>query len=146
MIRRCARLGSLLVSLALSLLPQTMGTGTITGTVTDASGAVVPNARITATNQNTGIVRSVVTNNSGTYVIPPAQIGTYKIVALHPGFKSIEQDDVHLDTDSTASVNFTLEVATSDQSVTVTAAPPELQTSSSEMGTVATGAQVSDLS
>jgi hypothetical protein len=146
MFRSCARLCTLLVSFAISIFPQTMGTGTITGTVTDATGAVVPSAKIIATNGGTGIARSVITNSSGTYVIPAAQIGTYKIVASHPGFKSIEQDDVHLDTDSAANVNFTLQVGPSDQSVTVTGAPPELQTSSSEMGTVATGAQVSELS
>ena len=125
--RRIARYCALLAGFVVSLFPQTMGTGTITGTVTDPSGAVVPNTKIAATNRSTGIVRSVVTNNSGIYVVPAAQIGLYKIVASHPGFRSIEQDDVHLDTDSTATANFTLQVGASDQSVTVTKLLPSFR-------------------
>src|SRR5581483_9526907 len=128
------------------LLAQTMGTGTITGTVTDASGAVVPAVKITANNLATGVKRSADTNNSGAYVLPALQIGTYEVTAEHPGFKRVTQRDVKLDVDTTITVNFSLEVGSSEQSVNVTESVPALQTSSSEMGTVATGAQVSELS
>ena len=122
-----------------------MGTGTITGTVTDATGAVAPGVSITATNLGTGIERTAVTNLTGNYVIPALQIGTYEVKAMHPGFKTYVQKDVRLDTDSSATVNITLDVGSAEQSVTVTAAPPAIQTISGELGTI-TGAQVSELS
>jgi hypothetical protein len=123
-----------------------MGTGTITGTVTDPTGAVVPGVRITAVNLATGIERSLVTNPSGSYLIPALQIGRYEVKAAHPGFKTVTQQDVRLDVDTSIAVNFALEVGSAEQSVTVNEAPPALQTTSGEMGSIATGAQVSELS
>lgn len=132
--------------LAVTALSQTMGTGTITGTVTDATGAVVPGAIVTAINQSTGIERTAAANGAGSYVIPTLQIGDYRVRVIHSGFKTVTQEHVHLDVDTTATVNFTLEVGTTEQSVTVNAAPPAVQTNSGEMGNIATGAQVSELS
>lgn len=135
-----------LVVLAAVALSQTMGTGTIAGVVTDATGAVVPGAAITATNLSTGIERTASTNASGSYVIPALQIGVYRIRVTHHGFKTVTQEQIHLDVDTTATVNFTLDVGTTEQSITVSSAPPAIQTSSGEMGNIATGAQVSELS
>jgi hypothetical protein len=70
--------------LAATAFAQTMGTGTITGTVTDATGAVAPGVNITATNLGTGLERTAVTNSTGNYVIPALQIGTYEVKATHP--------------------------------------------------------------
>src|SRR5581483_22121 len=131
---------------AIGAFAQTMGTGTISGTVTDASGGVVSTVQITATNVDTGIARSTVTNSSGAYVLPTMQVGRYRVRALHEGFKAVTQDDVRLDVDTTIAVNFTLQVGSTEQTVEVTATPPAIQTTTSEMGTVATGAQVSELS
>jgi len=143
-LKACAAV--LLWVLAAHCFSQTMGTGTITGTVKDATGAVVPGVTITATNINTGVKRSAVTDGSGAYVLPALQIGRYKIEAAHAGFKTVTQQNVELDVDTNATVNFTLQVGGTEQSVTVTEAPPTLQTASGEMGTIATGAQVSELS
>ena len=132
--------------LAACAFAQTMGTGTITGVVKDPTGAVVPGVKITATNVSTGISRSTTTNSSGDYVLPALQIGTYKLTAAHTGFKTSNQEDVRLDVDVTATVNFSLDIGSAEQSVTVTEAPPAVQTTSGEMGTIATGAQVSELS
>lgn len=139
-------LAAALSALAPGVHAQTMGTGTITGTATDATGAVVPAVKVTATNLSTGVKRTADTNNSGAYVLPALQIGAYEITAEHAGFKKVTQRDVKLDVDTTVTVNFSLEVGSAEQSINVTEAPPALQTSSSEMGTVATGAQVSELS
>lgn len=125
---------------------QTMGTGTITGTLSDPSGALVAQARITAKNLSTGIERTALSDAQGLYVIPAVQVGTYQIQAGHEGFKTVTQENVHLDIDTTVTVNFALEVGSTSQSVTVDAAPPAVQTASGEMGTIATGAQVSELS
>lgn len=135
-----------LVVLAPLACAQTMGTGTITGNVKDASGAVMPDAKVTATNLSTGVARSTTTNSSGDYVLPALQIGRYTLAASHAGFKTVTQQDVRLDVDTTATVNVTLEVGSAEQSVTVSAAPPAIQTTSGEMGTIASGAQVSELS
>ena len=125
---------------------QTMGTGVITGTVTDATAAVVPGVKVTAIDLNTRIERTVVTNAGGGYVIPALQIGRYQVKAVHTGFKAVTQEDVRVDVDTTLTVNFVLEVGSAEQSVTVSAAPPALQTTSGEIGSIATGAQVSELS
>ncbi|MBI3211038.1 MAG: TonB-dependent receptor [Candidatus Solibacter usitatus] len=132
--------------LSASAFAQTMGTGTITGTVRDATSALVPDVRISAINGSTGAERTAVTNASGSFVIPAVQIGSYKISASHQGFKTVNQNDVRLSVDTVAAVNFTLEVGSTEQSVTVSAAVSALQTTSGEIGTTATGEQVSELS
>src|SRR5438445_5333076 len=145
-----ARLPFWILIARLALAPvafsQTMGTGTIAGAVKDATGAFVPGVRISAINGDTKVERSVVTSSSGSYVIPALQIGGYKLTATHAGFKSVTQEDVRLSVDTTFTVNFTLEVGSTEQTVTVTEAPPAIQTASGEIGTIATGAQVSELS
>ena len=145
LLKRCTVL-PVLFALAASLFGQTMGTGTITGTVQDDTGAVVPGVKISATNTDTGIERNAVTNSSGAYVLPTLQIGTYRLKASHEGFKTVTQEDVVLQTDTVATVNISLTVGSTEQSITVTEAPPAIQTASAEMGTIATGAQVSELS
>lgn len=144
------RVAALTATLFFSLAPfapaQTMGTGTITGTVTDATGAIVPEVKVTAVNLSTGIERNALTNSSGTYVIPALQIGDYKLSAGHTGFKTSNRAGIRLDVDTSATVNFTLDIGSSEQSVTVTETIPIIETTSGEMGTIATGTQVSELS
>src|SRR6266496_6337129 len=77
----------------IAIFAQTMGTGTINGTVTDATGGVVTAVQISATNLDTGITRSTVTNSSGSYVLPALQIGRYRVRALREGFKATTQED-----------------------------------------------------
>src|SRR5580765_9111009 len=67
---------------------------TIVGTVTDPSGAVMPNVNVTATNAATGWTRTFPTNDSGQYVMPDIQIGHYNVRAESAGFKVSEQKDV----------------------------------------------------
>jgi hypothetical protein len=129
----------------IGLFAQSMGTGIITGRVTDATGAVVPDAKVTATDLSTGTQHGTLTNSAGVYALPALQVGRYKMTAGHQGFKTVMQQDLRLDVDSTLAINFQLEVGSAEQSVTVTEAPPPLQTSSAEMGSIATGAQVSEL-
>ena len=75
-------------SLSSFLLAQTI-TGTISGDVTDGTGAVVPGATITAQNIGTGDTRTATTTNTGSYRIPDLAIGKYKVTATGPGFKTI---------------------------------------------------------
>jgi hypothetical protein len=130
----------------LGLIAQTMGTGTITGTVTDPSGGVMPDVTVTASSLNTGIERTATTNASGGYVIPALQNGRYRVKTTRQGFKSFTQEDVRLDADATVTVNIVLQVGATTESVVVTAAPPSIETANGEMSTLASGAQVSELS
>ncbi len=135
-----------LVAMCVACFAQTMGTGTIRGTVTDASGSIIAGATVKVKNQSTGMERSAVTGSSGTYVFPALQVGKYTITTSSPGFKTLTQENVNLDVDTNATVNVSLPVGQSEQSMTVTDTPPALQTASGELGTIATGAQVSELS
>jgi hypothetical protein len=123
-----------------------MGTGTITGTVTDQSGARVVGAQITAVLPSTNTARAVASNEAGLYVFPALQIGTYVITAEHAGFKTFTQENVRLDADTTAAVNLALELGSSHETVTVSAAPPGVQTENGEIGTLISGTQLSELS
>src|SRR5262249_8703815 len=86
------RIGFLLclLLLALPLCAQRI-TGDISGNVTDSSGAVMPNVTVTAANAATGLSRSAVTSNSGSYRSPELPIGTYKVTVSAQGFKTTVQ-------------------------------------------------------
>ena len=128
------------------LVAQSMGTGTIKGTLTDPSGAAVVGAQVTAQQLTTGGTRSATTDGRGVYVIPDLQIGTYTVTAAAQGFQKSVQNNVHLDADTSATVNISLSVGATDQTVTVSSAAPMIQTENGEISTTVTGAQVSELS
>src|SRR6185312_12512224 len=83
----CLRLAALFVLLAAVAFGQ-VGNGTITGTVLDSGGAVVPNARVEATNSSTGVVFAAVSTNTGNYTIPDLPVGSYTVGAKVTGFKA----------------------------------------------------------
>src|SRR6266496_39760 len=106
---------------------------TIVGTVTDPSGAVVANAKITATSAETGVARTITTNESGQYVLPGVHIGHYDVKAEGAGLKIAEQKGV------------VLQVGAATESVTVEAASIRVQTETGEQSNLITGKQLSDL-
>ena len=71
-----------------SLLAQTAGTGALTGTVKDSSGAVMPNVTVTATSNDTNQVRTVTTGENGSYTVPLLLPGKYRVKFEAPGFKT----------------------------------------------------------
>jgi hypothetical protein len=105
---------------------QTTGTGTITGTVKDASGGVIPSTKITATHLQTGRTRTVMTNASGNYTLPQLAIGDYEIRAEKSGFKLFDQKGITLNADTVLPLNITLQVGQMTQTLTVEATPPAL--------------------
>jgi hypothetical protein len=120
--------------------------GTITGTVTDAAGAVVKDAKVTATNVATGESREATTGDEGTYSIPALDPGVYKITVDAQGFSQSVVDQVKLDTSSRQAVNVTLTAGNvSGGTVTVTAEAPLAETESSVRGDLITGKQITDL-
>ena len=86
-------------------------TGTIEGTVSDKSGAVVPDAAITATNVNTNFVRKVTSDGSGKYAITFLPIGTYNVLIEKEGFAASLQKNVELQVNTTVAVNGEMSVA-----------------------------------
>lgn len=120
--------------LVFRLAAQIGGAGTIKGTVFDPSGAVIPNAVVTATNLATGVETKRETTAAGLYVLAPLPAGVYKLTAAAAGFRTVVQEHVVVDALATVEVNLKLEVGATTESVTVTAAPPELNTADPRMG------------
>src|SRR5438045_3276057 len=79
------------IAALVTLLSAQQTTATISGTVTDSSGALIPNIAVTATNVDTNNTRSVSTNSTGEYVIGFLPVGTYRVGVSSPGFKHYEQ-------------------------------------------------------
>lgn len=119
--------------------------GSISGAVTDTSGAAVPGCVVTATNPQTGLTRSVNSQESGIYVLAELPEGTYNIRAGKEGFRQIEQSGVILDAASRRTVNFKLELGTLSESVSVSAATEQVQTESGDVSRVISSRQLSQI-
>ena len=113
--------------------------------VTDSSGAVVPNCKISARNEGTGVVKETTTDVSGNYRVSYLLPGLYQISAEAPNFKRAVQSDVTLDVDHQALVKFTLEVGAVTEKIEVAATTPLLQTQSAEQSQVITEKQMREL-
>src|SRR5206468_10780264 len=99
---------------------------TLGGTVSDATGALIPGVSITATNTATGIVNTVLTNEAGAYQFASLQTGTYKVSAELSGFRTQTYNDVALGISQQVRLNFTLQVGSVAQTVEVTVAADTL--------------------
>src|SRR5687767_14029527 len=104
---------------------------TVSGTVQDSTGALIPGVTVTATNNNTGVITSVLTNEAGAYNFASLLPGGYKITAALPGFQTRTYTDVQLGNAERLRLNFTLSVSTVNTAVEVTAAADTLLTTSS---------------
>lgn len=118
---------------------------TIVGTVSDPSGAAVPNVKITITSKESGAVRDFQTNGDGQYVAPDLNIGHYSIRAEAAGFKVSEKKDVVLQVGDRDRIDFQMQVGGAQETVTVEADPVRVQTESGEQSNVITGQQISQI-
>lgn len=118
---------------------------TITGRVVDPSEAAISNASVTVVNIETGIRNTTRTNEEGNYVVPQLPVGRYEIAIEAPGFRRWVQKGVELNVAQTLSLNVRMEVGQIEQAVEVTAAPPLLETDTSDLGTVVSRERVVDL-
>ena len=107
--------------------------GTLTGNVTDVSGAVVPGAGVQAVNAGTGVSRSGTTNGSGIYVLDNLQPGSYDVTVTSPNFNGFKSEGVTVSPNEITRVNASLAVKGVSQEVTVTGAPPVLQTDKADV-------------
>src|ERR1700722_2923233 len=117
---------------------------TIVGTVTDPSGATIPNVTITATRVETGEVRTSVTNDTGQYVLPGLPIGHYTVKVQAAGFGPSEKSGIVLNVDDRSRVDFALRVGSKQEEITVEANAVQVQTESGEVSTVINGKQVAE--
>jgi hypothetical protein len=119
--------------------------GTIVGTVTDPTGAVIPNATIIVTDPSKGTSQTVQSNGSGNYTVSRLIPDTYTVKASAQGFTAAETDNVIVSADGTQQVNLVFQPAGSAQTITVTAAAPILQSDSADVSTVIEQKQLQDL-
>ncbi|HOK47021.1 MAG TPA: carboxypeptidase-like regulatory domain-containing protein, partial [Bryobacteraceae bacterium] len=119
--------------------------GSITGTVTDPSGAVVPNANVEVINKAMGTRITLKTNEAGVYNALYLIPGRYQVVVEIPGFKKAIHDDIEVRIDDRIAVNVQLEVGVAEQTVTVTGETPLLSTETASTGTVVDSRRVTEL-
>ena len=131
--------------LALPLAEGQKTTGTITGTVTDPSGAVLSGASVKLTNVGTGAERAAKTNTQGSFTFPELPAGTYTITVNNSGFKQSVQQNVELHVADITNVNVRMEVGTSTETVTVETSPINVETQSGDVSNVMLGNQVREL-
>ncbi len=124
-----------------SLYAQT-DSSSLSGTVTDPSGAVVPNAKVTAHNEATGQEQTLTTNGAGTYTFPNLPIGNYTVKVEAPGFQTAVQQGTHLDPNIGARYDATLKTGQSSENIVVQANANALQTESASVGQLVTSEEV----
>jgi hypothetical protein len=109
--------------------------GTILGTVLDSSGAPAPDTALKVTEVNTNIVHETKTNEAGNYSFPLLDPGDYRVDAEHSGFKHESRSDVRLEANSTVRVDFSLQIGSVSETVSVSASAAILQTDRADLGT-----------
>ena len=114
---------------------QIGGSGSITGTISDPTGAVIPGATVEAANVATGIKTTRQTTDTGVYTISPLDPGKYTVTVSVSGFKSLIQENVVVDALSNIGLNLTLEVGAPAEQVVVTDAAQPLNTNDARLGT-----------
>ena len=128
-----------------ALLQAQVDTGSITGTVTDPSGAVVSGAKVTITNEGTGASLSTSAGADGIYNFSPVRIGSYKLEASAPGFKTMGQTNVVVDVSARVEENFKLQTGAVTETVEVTSVAPVLQAEDASVGQVVDQRSVNNL-
>jgi hypothetical protein len=119
--------------------------GSIEGTITDASGAVLPGVTVTVTNIETGISQTVVTNERGLFRAPLLPLGTFKVVAELQGFKRVEKTGITLSVGETAVVNAAMSVGQVSETINVSADSPALNTARIDVGHTMSNTEVHNL-
>lgn len=118
---------------------------TLTGLVTDPSGAVIPNAEITVVDTDTGATTHVKSNGRGSYTVPFLQPGTYKVSVQMDGFKAYVHSGLELQVDATVKENIVLQLGSVSEAVVVTTATPMVDTANADTGQSLTPEEVRDL-
>jgi hypothetical protein len=124
---------------------QSVAVSQITGTVRDASGSVIPQAQITATQTSTGLVRAVTSGADGAYVLPSLAVGPYRIDVSKEGFRPYTQSGIVLQVDTNPTVDIVLQIGDLTQQVEVQADAAMVETNTTGIGQVVDQQRVQDL-
>jgi hypothetical protein len=136
---RCSKWGWL-VFLVIAMMAtfcaqaQLSGKGTITGTVADKTGAVIPGASVAATNEATGITTTTTTTSTGNYNFPNLDAGIYSVTTTAKGFEKLTQKGIHVNALEAQAYNPVLTIGATTEAITVTTALPQLETSNAALG------------
>jgi hypothetical protein len=140
---------ALAVAAGLCLVPSSAAaqavTGTLLGNIIDSSGAAVPGVTVTATEVQTNVGRTAVTNESGFYLFSSLVNGKYSVTAELQGFKKVVRENVLVDVNTTIRVDMALEVGAMSETVSVSAESPTLQTDRTDTGRLIESKMVEDI-
>jgi hypothetical protein len=138
----------LLVGFLILLLPNLLfaqtNAGSLSGRVSDNTGAALPGVTVTATNSSTGFNRTVITETDGTYRFQSLPVGTYEVLADLAGFGSVATRNVEVNVSTDRTLNVTLKQASVKEQITVTAASPLIETTPA-IGTVVSQREIANL-
>src|SRR5215831_1914989 len=138
---------AIILCVSITAIAQTeIGAASLSGKITDSSGAVVPAASVTVTEQSTGFSRTTMSNEAGLYNLPRLPTGLYNLSVSKEGFKAIKRDAVPLQVGAVAAVDFRLEIGNAAEEVTVTAEAAAVETTSSTASSNITQEAVANLS
>ena len=141
--RALASIGPLLVSFALLLTPASLaaqtGAASLTGIVTDESGAAVPGVTVTATNQATNVAYTAVSNETGNYTITSVPVGTYVVKSELANFKTSATRPIQLEAQQIGRIDFKMALGSLEETVEVMGESPVLQTETHTVGEVISG-------
>lgn len=136
---------ALVVLLASLPAAAQQGRGTISGTITDASGASVPAANVRIVNTATNAATAVVSNDEGYFTAPALPVGIYSVTAEKTGFKRLAQSNITLQVDGRISLNLVMEVGATAESIEVTAEAPLVDVGSATVGKVVENRRIAEL-
>jgi len=116
--------------------PAQTTNGLISGTITDSTGAAVPGAQVTVVNRDTAQERTAASDASGLYVVPQLTPGVYTLTAKKEGFASVKEENIQLLVNQSLTISVKFKVASVAETIEVTEAPPQLNTTSSTLSDV----------
>ncbi len=134
----------LFFSLSFSALAQ-VDTGSVLGSIKDSTGGLLPGAKVTLANQDTGASSTITTSATGEYVFTPIKIGRYSVSAELKGFQRVEHRDVTVAVQQRVLLDFVLQPGQTTQTIEVTGEPPALQTQDASVGQVVTAQAINQL-
>jgi len=117
----------------------------IRGTVTDPSGAVVPDAKLTATNIATGLSYNATSDKDGLFAFMQLPIGDYSVRGERSGFKAFSEGHIHLDLNQVFNLKVAMEVGVTSETITVEANPVQVESTDMQLGTTVEGQQIIDI-
>jgi hypothetical protein len=142
---RFAPLAASLALVASFAMAQTTGAGTITGTVKDPSGSIVPGAEVTVKNSDTGIAQKLVSNDAGIYFAPFLQPGHYEVTASKAGLSTVVRNQLTLQVGQTLVIDFSMVLRTTQEMVTVTGQPSVVDPEKTDVSQVISTGAVENL-